>query len=145
MLEAGADPLQRDNYGRTSTDVASSEQLRQQLRRAAGTRKTGSTGPVALQTADDVAVATGEVGVGRETHAQTESVRDRETHAQRESERDIEKERHTVGNAGGWAATAVGGGIGRLHRQIEGPTRAVRYCDFDVVDAADMDNVRFRR
>ena len=34
LIEAGADPPQPDNYGRGSIEVASSEELRQQLQRA---------------------------------------------------------------------------------------------------------------
>ena len=127
MLEAGADPLQRDDYGRAPSDVASSERLRQQLWGAAGVRTAESTGV----DAEETAVAAEEVGAETDTHAQTERESDREGHA--------------VGDAGGWSVTSVGGGIGRRHNAIKGLASAPRHCDFDVVDAAEMDNARFRR
>ena len=126
LLEAGADPLQRDDYGRASTELASTAKLRQQLWRAANAHthdaQTGFAAPESdeLQAADDLAVANEELEAAMgETNLP-----------------------HTVGgDAGGWSTLVVGDGVGRLR----GPPSTPRHCDFDVVDAAEMDNVRFRR
>jgi hypothetical protein len=128
LLQAGADPLQRDDYGRASTEVASTEKLRQQLWAAANVRmgdaKTGSAAPEGdvFDAADDLAVAT-------EGFEAAEAA-------------GVTNPPQTVGgNAGGWSTLVAGDGVGRFH----GPPSAPRHCDFDVVDAAEMDNVRFRR
>jgi ankyrin repeat protein len=133
LLEAGADPLQLDDYGRAPTEVASTEKLRQQLWRAANVRtsvaQTVAAAPEgdALEVADNLAVATEEDLAVVTDDAATVITNN--------------TPRIVAGNTGGWSALLAGDGVGRLH----GPPSAPRHCDFDVVDAAEMDNVRFRR